>query len=74
MGATAWRFSKNRGAESTFRPCQERASLGGRSRLEAPILIGRGSSVVERTLGKGEVESSILSRGTSTARYRLPDA
>ncbi|VVT04191.1 hypothetical protein ERY430_41057 [Erythrobacter sp. EC-HK427] len=24
----------------------------------------RGSSVVERTLGKGEVESSILSRGT----------
>ena len=24
----------------------------------------RGGSVVERTLGKGEVESSILSRGT----------
>ncbi len=26
--------------------------------------IGRGSSVVERTIGNGEAESSILSRGT----------
>ena len=36
----------------------------------APILDGksRGSSVVERTLGKGEAESSILSRGTIPPR------
>lgn len=30
-------------------------------------MVCRGSSVVERTLGKGEVESPILSRGTISA-------
>ena len=33
--------------------------------------LGRGSSVVERTLGKGEVESSILSRGTIYSKLVL---
>lgn len=53
---------------------RRRASNSGRSRLEAPLRaipwwpVSRGSSVVERTLGKGEVESSILSRGTRLRR------
>ena len=34
------------------------------------LLKRRGSSVVERTLGKGEAESSILSRGTIFAPYK----
>lgn len=51
---------------------RRRASNSARSRLEAPLRrISRGSSVVERVIGNDEVESSILSRGTSGRESKL---
>lgn len=66
------RSAKRRFREPALEPCPE-LHKAGQVRLRSPLLCGRrhprsatgcGSSVVEHSIGNGEVESSILSRST----------